>query len=736
MWNSERTGSVTSLVAGALVVLCGPVILLRAVSVSLVPSQESQAAADGDLATRAETGEDIRRIVASLPASGEFEWQQLATITLRNPSRQWAFSANAEAIVFAESDGLIATYSVANGNPIGKFLLPADSKVHSLALTGDGQHVAIGDQKIQVYSTLDGTVKGKHNALQGDISFLAIADDDQYLLGSDKDSSVGRFPLFGGQGNAWFLDPERRPLKALAASADLKKIAFTTAGEWTVYSELPHVGPESTELPKSNDLNALIDGATAFAVGGDVLLAQLSDRFSLVRPAKESGTLTISTRTFSLKGVRRFVLTPDGECGLLASPEGQIELFDPQYSRITSVSRVPEKFGITVMERTDLLPASDCRTVALKRNQQVTLWRIMNDPLQRERSLVDLVAQLFRDRRHDLLTGLVQLPHAADPLLDESELRSILSPQSQLPADRERRVADLVAWRNAEAELLMPRLALCEHHYDQAWNARGDGFASTLSEEEVAEFQKQLDLASHQFDGFVPVDPTAEYFRMKLRLMNSTGATREEFDVLIGDVLKFCPTNLDVHCVAAWYLMPRWHGEPGDIAAYAERIISVVGEQDGKSILLAILEDQMRYYFTAELFEITGFEYMKLKEVLEQQMAKAEMAQEESDRLLGLYAGIARRAEDMQAVESAVARVVTEGWLARNKHHSMIYSDVGRTVNWLREQKGEGALYQGILKKVPPLPGKYGTRPGSDAAPPAVDSESAEKTASPRENKE
>ena len=129
---------------------------------------------------------------------------------------------------------------------------------------------------------------------------------------------------------------------------------------------------------------------------------------------------------------------------------------------------------------------------------------------------------------------------------------------------------------------------------------------------------------------------------------------------------------------------------------------------------------QLPYYREADFFEATGFQYAPLKTLLDKLLADKNRTKEQRDEVIAIYAGLARRAEDLSAVEAMVSEVMTGGWLARNKHHSRTYSDVGRTLNWLREKKGEAAIYQGIFDKIPlPKPGEDWPRPRSKAQTPS-----------------
>ena len=135
---------------------------------------------------------------------------------------------------------------------------------------------------------------------------------------------------------------------------------------------------------------------------------------------------------------------------------------------------------------------------------------------------------------------------------------------------------------------------------------------------------------------------------------------------------------------------------------------------------MSVIQMQLPYYRGADFFEATGFQYAPLKTRLDEQLADKYQTKEQRDEVIAVYAGLARRAEDLSAVEAMVSEVMTGGWLARNKHHSRAYSDVGRTLNWLREKKGEAAIYQGIFDKIPlPKPGADWPSPRSKAQPPS-----------------
>ena len=346
--------------------------------------------------------------------------------------------------------------------------------------------------------------------------------------------------------------------------------------------------------------------------------------------------------------------------------------------------------------------------------------RIANDPLERLTKISRLTSSLLADGNSPLLTECERLTSASPAQLSENEFFEAIWPHSDISRIPER-VEELKKWLSEDPDSVFARIVLADYSYHVAWRHRGSGFVSTVTDEGAAKFEEHIKEASAYLKGFEPGPETPDrYFELQFRLHTSSGASREEFDATADQTLQYCPLNLAAHEAATAYLMPRWLGNPGDVAEYVDRVIAVVGDEEGGKIQMSVIQMQLPYYREADFFEATGFQYAPLKTLLDKLLADKNRTKEQRDEVIAIYAGLARRAEDLSAVEAMVSEVMTGGWLARNKHHSRTYSDVGRTLNWLREKKGDAAIYQGIFDKIPlPKPGEDWPRPRSKAQTPS-----------------
>ena len=87
-----------------------------------------------------------------------------------------------------------------------------------------------------------------------------------------------------------------------------------------------------------------------------------------------------------------------------------------------------------------------------------------------------------------------------------------------------------------------------------------------------------------------------DYFRMVLNLAKDQGWDLEKTDKYAELLMKHAPRYAPAHTAIADYLMPRWHGKPGDSEAYARKVADRIGGPDGAAVYAQVAMDLARYY--------------------------------------------------------------------------------------------------------------------------------------------
>lgn len=132
------------------------------------------------------------------------------------------------------------------------------------------------------------------------------------------------------------------------------------------------------------------------------------------------------------------------------------------------------------------------------------------------------------------------------------------------------RVKRCAEWRQAYPKSDLARIASACTLKEAAWQARGGGYAHTVSEEGNNTFQARLEEADALLHEVTSLTP----WRVAAQLPVSMGlnAPAPTYRELCEEALQADPEFRVPVMGAAYALLPRWHGEPGDtekLAAWA-----------------------------------------------------------------------------------------------------------------------------------------------------------------------
>lgn len=670
---------------------------------------------------QAMTSEQLKAFLAEVPKSQEPVWEQLSMVPVTGALRQIQFSPDGAAVVVLDSEGSVHVITIADGKIIGSFKPTEDVK--SIALSPDHQHVAVGDQKVVIYATASGKPVFTHEAFAGDVTFAAISLDGRYLMGADKEGTVRRFPLLGGQGISVTLDKSKQPLKAIACAPNQDRFLYTDQAGHSFYCIFSD-GTNPEVIP--TNLNGLVDGATRFSMGSTVCLAEHESGMVIIRPRPDA-MINLHNLNFALPEASGFLVASDDSIVAAWTPDGLVRIINTRQNSVGLVSRPPINVLQGLFSKPMIVLGPDCKTMAVQQFERLEIWRLVRDSMDRESKFLSLVATLLSNGQYDRLEELsLLIQESAAAEFSEAEFLNVLNPIYHPRAEADR-IQELEAWMAAHPQSAIPRVVMADSYYQTAWKHRGRGFAVTVTEDGAKLFEENIERALSVVAPLEPNDNKPNrYFSLMIQLYTSAGATRESFDRTAEGIIQFCPDNVAAHQAAAQYLMPRWHGEPGDLAVYMKRITEVLDDDGGEKILVAVLQQQLPYY-RDDFYVMTGFEYEPLQAMLERRLKAENLDVESKDQLMSVYSGLARRSEDLDMVKKLVGQMLTGGWMARNQHMGSIYSDVNRTLAWLQKEGGEMALHRSILDSIPlPRPGNGKdeiTPPGLNDSP-AVPKES------------
>jgi hypothetical protein len=240
----------------------------------------------------------------------------------------------------------------------------------------------------------------------------------------------------------------------------------------------------------------------------------------------------------------------------------------------------PERMKLEVPPRIEShLFAVDDEATKARREIREEVLRLL---VARNFKGLDAMAQKFRESKESFAQGDWRLTFFFTELGDFSKG----APEAECQAH----VQLLRDWFEQDTESITPRIALARGLYAYAWNARGSGWASTvtpegwrLMSERLVEARRIL-VAAENLSEKCPT-----WYSTRLKIAIDDGTTRAEYDQIFEEAVRAWPNYLVFALIKANYLLPRWHGKPGDWEAFAAEFANRLGGEEGDVLYAQIV---------------------------------------------------------------------------------------------------------------------------------------------------
>lgn len=210
---------------------------------------------------------------------------------------------------------------------------------------------------------------------------------------------------------------------------------------------------------------------------------------------------------------------------------------------------------------------------------------------------VDRVIFLYESRQFALLErALAELCRSEQRFINGrpvaaaayTAFRSMMSGDSFDPRDGER----IAVWRSAVPGSVFADFAEARWKYAAAWNARGAGYAGSVSEEAWELFGKYLGeadailLAAKQ--GLMD---TPLWYQLQLAIALDTTRVRADRDEVFREAVKRWPVYYDFYTARMSRLTPRWGGSWEEIEAFIDYWSQQQQALEGKSFYARLYID-------------------------------------------------------------------------------------------------------------------------------------------------
>jgi hypothetical protein len=164
-----------------------------------------------------------------------------------------------------------------------------------------------------------------------------------------------------------------------------------------------------------------------------------------------------------------------------------------------------------------------------------------------------------------------------------------LDAPQQSEKDSSEHIAHLEHWMSQRPTSITARVALATALTRWAWVARGNGMGNTVTPEGWRLFGERIKEAQVILDGSAKM-PTMcpQWYSAMLTVGTAQGWDTKRMHEILEDGTKFEPGYYYLYLQYANYLLPKWHGRPGDSSSFAASSADAVGGDAGDILYFQI----------------------------------------------------------------------------------------------------------------------------------------------------
>lgn len=199
-------------------------------------------------------------------------------------------------------------------------------------------------------------------------------------------------------------------------------------------------------------------------------------------------------------------------------------------------------------------------------------WKEIDDYLAylREQGKTDPVV------RYDLYTWYERV---ASPTFTESK-------------DYAQHLEFLQLWREEVPDSTAPLVVMAMAYTHFGWEARGIGLAHEVTQDGWRLLKERVAKAHELLDEAIKLGvKDGQAYASLILVAKAEGMPVEETRKVLAEGHKLDPTYAFMYIQMSDYLLPKWHGEPGDIAAFAKEVVEMVPGDDGLDVLAQIIRN-------------------------------------------------------------------------------------------------------------------------------------------------
>ncbi|MBI2266949.1 MAG: hypothetical protein HYU64_17585 [Armatimonadetes bacterium] len=204
-------------------------------------------------------------------------------------------------------------------------------------------------------------------------------------------------------------------------------------------------------------------------------------------------------------------------------------------------------------------------------------------------------------------------------------------------------------WLKAYPESLTAR---GDSYIDWAWAARGGGYGDTVSEEGWRFFNERIELTRKSLEEAEKYgrDPCLYMFLMTVARAKSL--PREECEAAFRKATALDPDFYGSYMKMAEYLLPRWHGGPGEFERFAESATDMTRSRMGES-MYAVIANAMQSMYGENFFSETAISWSRV----DKGFRDLEKRRPDSEIVLNMHAHMACIAKDRKTARQLFLKI-------------------------------------------------------------------------------
>jgi hypothetical protein len=577
--------------------------------------------------TRAVLAQDVAENEASFDAAAEIaafsklpeqaEFKRLWTSQKRvRLLKGLAISRDATRVLALLSDGTPVVYDGNTGAEVSRLAKP-DSWAVCSALSPDGSQGAIGLKSgvVIVFDTVSGRVLHRYENSKSEVDAIHFAGSGKYLAWVDREANLGQAKLGAAD--------EPLIVQTTLLPGFRGQYTFNSGGERLLGIHGGHQGVviskpfETPEVPPFEQPTTWKEPIVAL---GNRYLAYYDHEgrlaFDAFKNAEEPDRKPRSTSSFSaltadLARPQSIAISSDDKW-IIGVGRGQIEIRTiecPIYSSIHSAD-----FDATGQVA---ISADTLRVAIVDDDGYLAVLALPAPPEEPAWRFTRLLKQLVHEKRFadlDRLAEVIRDDADAFPfepaapkyqVLVENMLRN-WNPLEQEPDGRK----VLKEWREAQPESTLARIAEAALLIDEGWEARGSGFASSVSAEAFEKFHLRLLEASNLLEPLLEEErPAPQAVFYMLTVAKAESHSLSDRMEMVQKVMEVSPRYSTPHVAMLESLLPRWGGEPGSAAHYAGQVADEIGGDEGDVLYAKLAITLVMYEGALATEPFTGFDF-------------------------------------------------------------------------------------------------------------------------------